>query len=236
MQTDETASLDMQIKIAASILAADPTRLGYEIKSVESAGIDLIHIDVMDGHVVPNITMGPFIVEGIKKNTGVPLDIHLMIENPDKYIEPFTRKTGKDDTLTFHIEATDDPSGVIDLIKDKGLKAGVAINPNTDAHVVEKLLGSIDMLLVMTVYPGFAGQSFIKDVCNKLKRLREIAPENLDIAVDGGINPETISEAASAGANVFAAATSVFAKNDYRKAIKDLRRIAQENYSLLIKS
>ncbi|MBO1223075.1 MAG: ribulose-phosphate 3-epimerase [Candidatus Scalindua sediminis] len=226
----------MQIKIAASILAADPTQLGNEIEKVERAGIDLIHVDVMDGHFVPNLTMGPFIVEGVKKNTSIPLDIHLMIENPEKYIESFTRKTGKDDIITFHIETTDDPLSVINLIKSQGLKAGVAMNPDTDAQTVKKLLKSIDMLLIMTVHPGFAGQSFIKDVCSKLKKLREIAPENLDIEVDGGIKPETISEAASAGANVFAAATSIFAKSDYKEAIKELRQIAQENCNLFVKN
>jgi ribulose-phosphate 3-epimerase len=226
----------MQIKISASILAADPTQLGNEIKRVEQAGVDLIHIDVMDGHFVPNLTMGPFIVERIKEITKVPLDIHLMIENPDKYVESFTQKTTKDDILTFHIEATEDPLNVINLIKDRGIKAGVAINPDTHEKTVEKLLESIDILLVMTVYPGFSGQAFKKNVCDKLKKLREMAPENLDIEVDGGIKPETIPDAASAGANVFAAATSIFAKDDYKEAIEELRRKAQENSYLFMKS
>ena len=226
----------MQIKISASILAADPTQLGNAIKRVEQAGVDLIHIDVMDGHFVPNLTMGPFIVERIKEITKVPLDIHLMIENPDKYVESFTQKTTKDDILTFHIEATEDPLSVINLIKDRGIKAGVAINPDTHEKTVEKLLESIDILLVMTVYPGFSGQAFKKNVCDKLKKLREMAPENLDIEVDGGIKPETIPDAASAGANVFAAATSIFAKDDYKEAIEELRRKAQENSYLFMKS
>ncbi len=226
----------MQIKISASILAADPTQLGNEIKRVEQAGVDLIHIDVMDGHFVPNLTMGPFIVERIKEIAKVPLDIHLMIENPDKYVESFTQKTTKDDILTFHIEATEDPLSVINLIKDRGIKAGVAINPDTHEKTVEKLLESIDILLVMTVYPGFSGQAFKKNVCDKLKKLREMAPENLDIEVDGGIKPETIPDAASAGANVFAAATSIFAKDDYKEAIEELRRKAQENSYLFMKS
>ena len=226
----------MQIKISASILAADPTQLGNEIERVEQAGVDLIHIDVMDGHFVPNLTMGPFIVERIKEITKVPLDIHLMIENPDKYVESFTQKTTKDDILTFHIEATEDPLSVINLIKDRGIKAGVAINPDTHEKTVEKLLESIDILLVMTVYPGFSGQAFKKNVCDKLKKLREMAPENLDIEVDGGIKPETIPDAASAGANVFAAATSIFAKDDYKEAVEELRRKAQENSYLFMKS
>jgi ribulose-phosphate 3-epimerase len=203
---------------------------------VEQAGVNLIHIDVMDGHFVPNLTMGPFIVERIKEITKVPLDIHLMIENPDKYVESFTQKTTKDDILTFHIEATEDPLSVINLIKDRGIKAGVAINPDTHEKTVEKLLESIDILLVMTVYPGFSGQAFKKYVCDKLKKLREMAPENLDIEVDGGIKPETIPDAASAGANVFAAATSIFAKDDYKEAIEELRRKAQENSYLFMKS
>ena len=226
----------MQIKISASILAADPTQLGNETKRVEQAGVDSIHIDVMDGHFVPNLTMGPFIVERIKEITKVPLDIHLMIENPDKYVESFTQKTTKDDILTFHIEATEDPLSVINLIKDRGIKAGVATNPDTHEKTVEKLLESIDILLVMTVYPGFSGQAFKKNVCDKLKKLREMAPENLDIEVDGGIKPETIPDAASAGANVFAAATSIFAKDDYKEAIEELRRKAQENSYLFMKS
>jgi len=225
----------MQIKISASILAADPTQLGNEIKCVEKAGVDMIHIDVMDGHFVPNLTMGPFIVERIKEITKVPLDIHLMIENPDRYVESFTQKTTKDDILTFHIEATNNPLSVVNLIKDRGIKAGVAINPDTHERTVEKLLKSIDMLLVMTVYPGFSGQAFKKYVCEKLRKLREMAPENLDIEVDGGIKPETIPDAASAGANVFAAATSIFAKDDYKEAIEELRRKAQENFYLFIK-
>ena len=225
----------MQIKISASILAADPTQLGNEIKCVEKAGVDMIHIDVMDGHFVPNLTMGPFIVERIKEITKVPLDIHLMIENPDKYVELFTQKTTKDDILTFHIEATNNPLSVVNLIKDRGIKAGVAINPDTHERTVEKLLKSIDMLLVMTVYPGFSGQAFKKYVCEKLRKLREMAPENLDIEVDGGIKPETIPDAASAGANVFAAATSIFAKDDYKEAIEELRRKAQENFYLFMK-
>lgn len=229
-------SANTQIKIAASILAADPTQLGSEIKRVEKAGIDLIHVDVMDGHFVPNLTMGPFIVEGIKKITSIPLDIHLMIETPEKYIEPFTQKTGKDDIITFHIETTEDPLSVINLIKSRGAKAGIAMNPDSDAQTVNTSLESIDMLLVMTVYPGFAGQSFIRDVCSKLRKLREIAPKSLDIEVDGGINPETISEAASAGANVFAAATSIFSKRDYKDAIKELRQIAKENFNLFVKN
>ena len=226
----------MQTKISASILAADPTQLGDEIKRVEQAGVDLIHIDVMDGHFVPNLTMGPFIVDKIKEITKVPLDIHLMIENPDKYVESFTQKTTKDDILTFHIEATEDPLSVINLIKDRGIKAGVAINPDTHEKTVEKLLESIDILLVMAVYPGFSGQAFKKNVCDKLKKLREMAPENLDIEVDGGIKPETIPDAASAGANVFAVATAIFAKDDYKEAIEELRRKAQENSYLFMKS
>jgi len=226
----------MQIKISASILAADPAQLGNEIKCVEKAGVDMIHIDVMDGHFVPNLTMGPFIVERIKEITKVPLDIHLMIENPDRYVESFTQKTTKDDILTFHIEATDNPLQVVNLIRDRGIKAGVAINPDTHERTVEKLLKSIDMLLVMTVYPGFSGQAFKKYVCEKLRKLREMAPENLDIEVDGGIKPETIPDAASAGANVFAAATSIFAKDDYKEAIEELRRKAQENSYLFMKS
>lgn len=217
-----------KIKIAASILSANPVRLEDEIKKVEMAGVDLIHIDVMDGHFVPNITVGPFIVEGIKHITRVPLDIHLMIEHPERYVKAFAAAAGKGDLMTFHIETTKKPEEVISLIRDAGLKVGVSINPDTSTEVVENLLDMVDMVLVMSVNPGFAGQKFISKVLPKITRLRSVAPCKMDIEVDGGITIENISQAVQQGANVIVAASAIFKTNDPFSAIKNLRQMAEE--------
>ncbi|HHT9130835.1 MAG TPA: ribulose-phosphate 3-epimerase, partial [Candidatus Brocadiaceae bacterium] len=217
-----------KIKIAASILSANPVRLEDEIKKVEMAGVDLIHIDVMDGHFVPNITVGPFIVEGIKHITRVPLDIHLMIEHPERYVKAFAEAAGKGDLMTFHIETTKKPEEVISLIRDAGLKVGVSINPDTSTEVVENLLDMVDMVLVMSVNPGFAGQKFISKVLPKITRLRSVAPCKMDIEVDGGITIENISQAVQQGANVIVAASAIFKTNDPFSAIKNLRQMAEE--------
>ena len=217
-----------KIKIAASILSANPVRLEDEIKKVEMAGVDLIHIDVMDGHFVPNITVGPFIVEGIKHITRVPLDIHLMIEHPERYVKAFAAAAGKGDLMTFHIETTKKPEEVISLIRDAGLKVGVSINPDTSTEVVENLLDRVDMVLVMSVDPGFAGQKFISKVLPKITRLRSVAPCKMDIEVDGGITIENISQAVQQGANVIVAASAIFKTNDPFSAIKNLRQMAEE--------
>lgn len=217
------------IKIAASILGANPVRLEEEIKKVEMAGIDLIHIDVMDGHFVPNITMGPFIVEGIRRIAKVPLDIHLMIEHPDQYVDAFAGVAGNGDGITFHIESTKKPKEVISLIKNAGLKAGVSLNPDTPVELVEDLLNVVDMVLVMSVNPGFSGQKFISKVLPKIARLRNIAPDEMDIEVDGGITPDTIAQAVQHGANVIVAASAIFKANDPCSAIKILRQVAEQN-------
>jgi ribulose-phosphate 3-epimerase len=217
-----------KIKIAASILSANPVRLEDEIKKVEMAGVDLIHIDVMDGHFVPNITVGPFIVEGIKHITRVPLDIHLMIEHPERYVKAFAEAAGKDDLMTFHIETTKKPEEVISLIRDAGLKVGISINPDTSTEMVENLLDMVDMVLVMSVNPGFAGQKFISKVLPKITRLRSVAPCKMDIEVDGGITIGNISQAVQQGANVIVAASAIFKTNDPFSAIKSLRQMAEE--------
>ncbi|BBO17186.1 ribulose-phosphate 3-epimerase [Candidatus Brocadia pituitae] len=216
------------IKIAASILGANPVRLEEEIKKIELAGIDLIHIDVMDGHFVPNITMGPFIVEGIRRITDVPLDIHLMIEHPERYVNAFAAAARAGDLITFHRETTEKPKEIIALIKKTGLKAGVSLNPDTPAGMVEDLLDALDMVLVMSVNPGFAGQQFIPEVLPKIARLRSIAPDELDIEVDGGITTETISQAVQQGANVIVAASAIFKTRDTGNAIKTLRQVAEQ--------
>lgn len=216
------------IKIAASILGANPVRLEEEIKKIEQAGIDLIHIDVMDGHFVPNITMGPFIVEGIRRITNVPLDMHLLIENPERYITPFAAAARAGDLITFHIEAAKKPKEIISFITSAGLKAGVSLNPDTGTETVEDLLDELDMVLVMSVNPGFAGQRFIPKALPKIARLRGIAPEKMDIEVDGGITTETISQAVAHGANVIVAASAIFKATDPCSAIKALRQTAEQ--------
>ncbi len=222
--------MQSKIKISASILAANPVRLEDEIKKIEAANIDLIHIDVMDGHFVPNITMGPFIVKGIKQITKVPLDIHLMIEHPERYVKDFAKVSGKDDFITFHIETTKNPEEVISQIKAKGLKVGISLNPDTPTQSVENLLDLVDMVLVMSVNPGFDGQKFMPEVLPKIARLRSMAPDEVDIAVDGGINIENISQPVQYGANVIAAASAIFKTkdNDPVNAIKTLRQKAEQ--------
>lgn len=217
-----------KIRIAASILAANPVRLEEEIRKIEMAGIDLIHIDVMDGHFVPNITMGPFIVEGIKRITKIPLDNHLMIEHPERYVKAFAKVSGKGDLITFHIETTKKPKEVISLIKDEGLKAGISLNPDTPTESIENLLDAVDMVLVMSVNPGFAGQRFMPEALSKIARLRSLAPDGLDIEVDGGITTGNISQVVQEGANVIVAASAIFKTNDSYSAVKTLKLIAEQ--------
>jgi len=208
-----------KLLIAPSILSADFSRLGEEIKSVERAGADWIHIDVMDGSFVPNITIGPAVVKSIRSSTKLPFDVHLMIDNPAAYIEPFA-KAGSD-IITFHVEADDDPVEVIKLIKYFKKKAGVSVRPRTGIKAIEKILPMVDMVLVMTVEPGFAGQGFIYDCLPKIEETRGIFSK--DIQVDGGLNESTTAEAIRAGANVIVAGSSVFGAGDYSAAIKKLR-------------
>ncbi len=222
----------MKVKISASILAANPARFGEEIRRVQDAGVDFIHVDVMDGHFVPNLTMGPFIVKGLKGITRVPIDIHLMVQNPLQFLTPFAKAAGEGDFFTFHIETTNNPQELISLIKKTGLKACVALNPDTPVQSVNEIVGLVDMILVMTVNPGYDGQSIIWNAVSKLKELRSIAPEGLDIKVDGGITVETIEKVAQNGANVFAAATAIFKADDPCQAIQDLRLSAQRGLAL----
>ena len=208
-----------KILIAPSILSADFSKLGQEIKDAEKAGADWIHVDVMDGHFVPNLTVGPVVVKAVRPVTKLPLDVHLMIENPEKYIENFA-KAGAD-IITFHIEAEDDPKEVIKLIRYFKKKVGVSIRPKTDLKPIEPILSMVDMVLVMTVEPGFAGQEFIFDCLPKIESLRKIFKK--DIQVDGGINASTAAEVRSSGANVIVAGTAVFGTKNYAEAIKNLR-------------
>jgi len=208
-----------KILIAPSILSADFSRLGEEIRSVKEAGADWIHIDVMDGHFVPNLTIGPVVVKSIKPVTKLPLDVHLMIANPEKYIESFARAGA--DMITFHAEAEDDPKEVIKLIRYYKKKVGVSIRPKTALGAIEAVLPMVDMVLIMTVEPGFAGQEFIFDCLPKIEDLRRKFKKY--IQVDGGINESTAAEVIKSGADVIVAGTAVFGTKDYGEAIRKLR-------------
>jgi ribulose-phosphate 3-epimerase len=217
-------------KIAPSILSADFTRLGDEIRAVEKAGADYIHIDVMDGHFVPNITIGPMIVEAVRQVTKLPLDVHLMISNPDQYVEEF-RKAGAD-IITVHAEAVNHLHRSIQLIRSSGVRTGVSLNPATPLDALEYVLDDLDMVLLMTVNPGFGGQGFIKEVLPKIKRLKEMIKTRglaTEIEVDGGINSDTIGLVSSAGADIFVAGSAVFKSRDYAETIRILREKMGQN-------
>jgi ribulose-phosphate 3-epimerase len=205
--------------IAPSILSADFSKLAEEILEVEKGGCDCIHVDVMDGHFVPNLTIGPTVVKWMRKVTRLPMDVHLMIDAPIRYIEDF-RKAGSD-WITVHIEACDDVDTIIEQIKKLGAKAGLSLRPKTDLKEIEPYLDQIDLVLVMTVEPGFGGQSFMPDMVKKVERLR---PKFKGlISVDGGITFETAKVVVKAGADILVAGTSVFGEKDRAKAIGALR-------------
>jgi len=212
------------IKISPSILSADFARLGAEIRTVEQAGADYIHVDVMDGHFVPNITIGAPVVGALRQVTELPLDVHLMIENPDLYIPDFA-KAGSD-IITVHQEAVPHLHRTIQLIHSLGKKAGVSINPATPAGALEVIMAEVDLVLVMTVNPGFGGQSFIPATLNKITQLREMIDRTgraIELEVDGGVKADNIGEIAAAGADVFVAGSAVFNTPDYTQAIQSLR-------------
>jgi ribulose-phosphate 3-epimerase len=213
------------MKIAPSILAADFTKLGEEIREVEAAGADLIHVDVMDGHFVPNITMGPAVVKAIRSITELPLDVHLMIEHPDRYIEAFA-KAGAD-YITVHAEAAPHLHRTLGEIKKHGVKSGVVLNPATPAESIKHVLDGIDMVLLMTVNPGFGGQSFIHSVLPKISEVKNMGLAKgvpFEIEVDGGISPETARLCKEAGATVFVAGSSIFGQSDRKKALLEIRK------------
>lgn len=210
------------IIISPSILSADFANLEKEIKRIENAGADWVHIDVMDGHFVPNITIGVPVVKSLKAVTKLPLDVHLMIENPERYIEAFA-KAGAD-IITFHFEAVKDVNSIIDLIKSFGVKAGMSIKPKTSQEVVFPYLKDLDMLLVMTVEPGFGGQKFMQDCAEKIPSIKQKAPESLIIQVDGGINAETARICTTLGANSLVAGNYIYKSDDINLAVKSLRQ------------
>ncbi|UCB57663.1 MAG: ribulose-phosphate 3-epimerase [Candidatus Omnitrophota bacterium] len=210
-----------KIKVSPSVIAADQARLGSEVRRIEKAGADLLHIDIMDGHFVPNITIGPDVVSALDKITQLPLDVHLMISNPKEHLEAFAQAGA--DYITVHIESCKGNAGrVISRIKSLGKKAGVSLNPSTPLSAIKKVLKDVDMVLVMTVEPGFCGQKFMLSVVPKIKSLRKIFKG--DIAVDGGINQETAGYVISCGANILASGSHIFKAKNPRRAIEGLRR------------
>ncbi len=210
--------------IAPSILSADFSKLGQEIKDVEEAGADWVHIDVMDGHFVPNITYGPIIVEASKKSTSMLLDVHLMIEKPDLMIPEFI-KAGAD-LISVHAEACTHLNRTVNMIKDEGVKAGVALNPATPLSSIEWVLEDLDFVLIMSVNPGFGGQKFIKNTLDKIRALKkmiiDVNPSTL-IQIDGGVNKNTIEEISLAGVDSFVAGSAIFGSDNYKETIKDFR-------------
>ncbi|GAB4560493.1 MAG: ribulose-phosphate 3-epimerase [Geothermobacteraceae bacterium] len=215
------------IKIAPSILSADFGRLAEEISAVDAAGADYIHVDVMDGHFVPNITIGPLVVDAIRPVTEKPLDVHLMIENPDLYIPEFARAGA--DIITVHQEAVPHLHRTVQLIRSLGKKPGVSINPATPVSTLEIILEEIDLVLVMSVNPGFGGQAFIDSALGKISELRERIDRRglqVEIEVDGGVKPDNCSRVAEAGADVLVAGSAVFGAGDYAAVIDDMKRLA----------
>ncbi len=215
----------LEIKIAPSILSADFWRLGEEVALVEEGGAHLIHVDVMDGRFVPNISVGIPVVESLKARARLPLDVHLMIVEPERYVKDFARAGA--DIITFQMEATPHPHRVIQMIKEEGKKAGAVLNPSTPLNVLDYILGDLDMVLLMSVNPGFGGQKFIPAVMDKIRALREKAP-GLDIEVDGGIGPANVGEVVGAGANVIVAGSAIFNTPDPRETTREMVRLARE--------
>ena len=217
------------IKLAPSILSADCARLLEDVKKVEKAGCEYLHIDVMDGHFVPNITLGPAIVKSLRKDVNMVFDAHLMIENPDNYIKEFA--DAGCDIIVVHQEACTHLHRTIQNIKSHGVKAGVALNPATPIETIKYVLEDVDMVLLMSVNPGFGGQSYIPVVTKKIKELRALIDEmglDIDIEVDGGVKPSNISEVVNAGANVIVAGSAIFNAGDIDEAVKSLRENASK--------
>ena len=215
-----------KIQISPSILSADFSQLGKEIKRLEDGGADLIHVDVMDGHFVPNITMGPPVIKSLREYTKLPFDVHLMISPVHKYIKNFA--DAGSDIITIHPEATDDIKKSINLINELNKKVGISLNPNTEIEIIKKYLSEIDLILIMSVYPGFGGQKFIPDVMNKIKMLNQIRKEKnfeFKIEVDGGINFSNSKNVINAGADILVSGTTIFKENNgnIKKNIETLR-------------
>ncbi len=217
--------MDMQKDmIAPSILSADFSRLGEEIKAVEQAGADVIHLDVMDGHFVPNLTFGPPVIKALRKTTDLPFDVHLMIDNPDQYIAAYADAGA--DWITVHVETCPHLHRTIHHIKELGKKAGAVLNPATPLCFLDHILEDVDLVMLMSVNPGFGGQSFIFDTLNKIRVLKSRIEDKglkVGIEIDGGVSPKTISAVREAGVNIFVAGSAVFGSEDYAAAIRQLK-------------
>ena len=212
-------------KIAPSILSADFSRLADEVKAVEKAGADVIHVDVMDGHFVPNITIGPLVVQGLRKLTSLPLDVHLMIENPDRYLEAFAQAGS--DWITIHAEVCPHLKRVIKKLRQLNVRPGIVLKPATPLKTLFPVLEEIDLVLLMSVNPGFGGQSFIPAALKKTERLRKIVDQNgysMEIEVDGGVKIENIREVSAAGGDIFVVGTGIFKTENYEETIRKLRQ------------
>jgi len=212
-------------KIAPSILSADFSRLGDEVRAVEKAGADVIHVDVMDGHFVPNITVGPLVVQGLKKLTSLPLDVHLMIEKPERYIEVFAQAGS--DWITIHAEVCPHLKRMIKKIRQLNVRPGIVLKPATSLKTLYPILDDIDLVLIMSVNPGFGGQFFIPSALKKIEKLRKIVDQNsypLEIEVDGGVKIENIREVSKAGGDIFVVGTGIFKTKDYEETIRKLRK------------
>jgi len=221
--------------IAPSILSADFSKLGEEIKAVENAGADWIHIDVMDGHFVPNITMGPVVVEAVRRVTTLPLDVHLMIENPERYISDFAKAGAT--LISVQAETCVHLNRTIQMIKESGARPGVVLNPSTPLNSIEWVLEYLDFVLIMSVNPGFGGQAFIRNSLDKIRAVRRMIQEkglSALIQIDGGVNEKTIADIALAGADVFVAGSAVFGSSDYKQTINSFRKIIAQQVSEVV--
>jgi ribulose-phosphate 3-epimerase len=227
-----------KIRIAPSLLAADFAHLAEEVAKVEKAGADWLHVDVMDGHFVPNITLGPFIVEAIKRVARVPLDVHLMVQEPAKFVKVFADAGA--DILTFHIEATDEPLELVELVASAGAKVGLSVSPDTQveqdpadsgATIFSRTCKAVDKVLLMTVYPGFGGQAFLEPMLDKIASVRTLIGPDKELQIDGGVNFETLARAAARGANNIVAGTFIFSSGDVAGTISRLREIGEKNFN-----
>ncbi len=217
------------IKISPSILSASFDNLLSDIKIVEEAGVDMIHIDVMDGHFVPNITIGPLVLNSIRNKTKLPFDVHLMISDPDKYVEEFINSGA--DIITVHVEACTHLHRTIQNIKALGVKAAVSLNPATPLNTIEEILEELDMVLIMSVNPGFGGQKFIKKSIDKIERLKKMIDDknlNIDIQVDGGISTDNVKEVVDAGANVIVSGSAIFKSDNIKDTINLFRELTKK--------
>ena len=217
----------MSVRLAPSILAADFAHLARDVAAAEAGGADLIHVDVMDGHFVPNLSYGPMVIESLRKVCSVPFDAHLMISDPARYLDDYI--SAGCDGITFHIEAVPEPMELLQRIRKAGLVSGLALNPGTPVERIESALGYCDYVLVMSVEPGFGGQKFMPISLEKLRRVRELASPGTLVGVDGGIGPKTIGDAAQAGANLFVVGSALFDLSDYSEGIRQLQELAAKS-------